>query len=70
MVFVKILVLLAAIFAGVLIIKYRERIVRTIGKAEWAEKYLGTGGTYTMWILIALFFIVLALIWLVGLPGR
>ncbi|OGD56507.1 hypothetical protein A2V71_02390 [Candidatus Berkelbacteria bacterium RBG_13_40_8] len=70
MVFVKILVLIAAIFAGILIIKYRERIVRIFGKAEWAEKYLGMGGTYTMWILIALFFIVLALIWLMGLPGR
>jgi len=68
MVFIKILTLVAAFAAGLMIIRYREPIVRFFGKNEWAEKYLGMGGTYTMWILIALLIIVMALVWLVGAP--
>ena len=68
MVFVKILVLFAAIFFGVLIIIYREKIVRMFGKNSMAEQYLGVGGTYTMWILVGLAVILGALIWLVGFP--
>ena len=68
MVLVKILVLLAAVFVGVLIIVSREKIVRTIGKMSWAEAYLGPGGTYTMWVFIGLGLILIALIWLVGTP--
>ena len=68
MVFIKILVLILAIISAIIIIQKREWIARQFGKAEWAERFLGTGGTYTMWILIALFIIILALVWLVGLP--
>ena len=70
MVFIKILVFIVAILVGIWIISGREKLVRMIGKSSFAEKYLGMGGTYTMWILIGLLVIVLALIWLVGLPGR
>jgi len=69
MVFVKILILIVTVIIAILIIKYREKIVRTIGKNELAERYLGSGGTYTFWILLALFLIFLALVWLVGIPG-
>lgn len=69
MVFVKILVLLVVIFLAIIIIMYRERIVRIVGKNQLAERYLGTGGTYTFWILFSLLLIVMALIWLVGVPG-
>ena len=69
MVLVKILVLITSIFVAVLIIKFREKLVRLIGKNEYAERYLGSGGTYTFWILFAIFIIFIALVWLVGLPG-
>lgn len=66
MVLVKILVLIATIFIAMLIIRYRERIVRMVGKNEFAERYLGNGGTYTFWILFALLLIVIAAVWLIG----
>jgi len=66
MVFVKILVLLATIGLAILILKYKERVVRMVGKNEYAERYLGQGGTYTFWILFAILMIVIATIWLVG----
>lgn len=39
---------------GVLMVKYRERIVRIVGKSDLAEKYLGLGGTYNMWVIIGI----------------
>jgi len=68
MVFIKIIVFFASIFLAIIIIKFREKIVRMIGKNEWAERYLGQGGTYTFWILFALLIIFIALIWMVGTP--
>lgn len=70
MVFIKILVLLATIGLAVLILKYKERVVRMVGKNEYAERYLGQGGTYTFWILLSILLIIIATFWLVGLPGR
>jgi len=53
MLFIKRLIVFILMFVlGVLMVKYRERIVRMIGKSDLAEKYLGIGGTYTMWIFI------------------
>ena len=69
MVFVKILALIASIFLAVIIIHYRYQIVRMVGKNSLAERYLGQGGTYTFWILFAIFIIIIALVWLVGIPG-
>lgn len=43
-----------AVVIAILIMKYTDPIVRLIGKNDLAEKYLGMGGTYTMWKLIAL----------------
>jgi hypothetical protein len=56
----KLLVFIIGSLLGVLILKYRERIVYTIGKSAWAEQKLGMGGTYAMWQLIALGIIVLS----------
>lgn len=54
-----------AIFAlgfvvGLLILKYMDRIVYTVGKNQWAEQKLGTGGTYTVWKLAAIGIMVLS----------
>ncbi|AKM81959.1 TPA: hypothetical protein DD449_05370 [Candidatus Berkelbacteria bacterium] len=66
MVFVKILVWIAVLGGAILIMKYKERVVRMVGKNEMAERYLGPGGTYTFWVLFAILLIVIATVWLVG----
>lgn len=53
MVFVKILVFLLCVGLGILILKYTEPIVRTVGKMDWAERRF-SGGTYTVWKLIGI----------------
>ena len=45
---------------GLLLLKYMDKIVYTLGKNEWAEQKLGTGGTYTVWKLIGIGVIVLS----------
>lgn len=69
MLFIKILALLASIIFAVIIIRYREQIVRIVGKNSYAERYLGQGGTYTFWVIFAISIIFLVLVWLVGIPG-
>ena len=64
MVFVKILVFLVCTGIAILILKYTEPLVRMIGKMDWAERYLGMGGTYTAWKLIAILLIVGSLVYL------
>lgn len=63
MIFLKILILILALAGGLSILKYTELLVRTVGKNEWAEKYLGGGGTYTMWKIIGILIIVVAIIY-------
>lgn len=64
MVIVKILIFLICTGIAILILKYTEPIVRMIGKMDWAERYLGMGGTYTAWKLIAILLIVGSLVYL------
>jgi hypothetical protein len=45
---------------GLLILKYRDRIVYTLGKNQWAEQKLGSGGTYTVWQFIGITIIALS----------
>lgn len=68
MIFLKILTLFASIGICILFIKKRESLVRFFGKTEYAERYLGAGGSYNMWILIGLLIVIFAAIWLVGIP--
>ena len=44
---------LFAIVGSFLLIKYRERVVSFTGKFAWAERYLGSGGTYNLMVIIA-----------------
>ena len=62
----KFFLFLLAVAVGILIMKYTEPIVRTVGINDLAEKYLGAGGTYTMWRLLAILLIVAALVHWVG----
>ena len=59
----KLLVLILAILGCIMVIRYRLQMVEFFGKASWAERYLGSGGSYTMWILIGLIMVILAATW-------
>jgi len=60
----RILVLIAGIAGGVVLIKYSYPLTQFFGHSELAERYLGSGGTYTMWKLLGLLAIFLT-IWYV-----
>jgi hypothetical protein len=65
MVFLRILTFVGSILIGVLILKYTERIVDTVGHSDWADRYLGFGGgggTYTMWKIIGLLVIIVGVV--------
>ncbi len=65
--FLKRFLLLVLFFgAGIFIVYYREKIVRVFGKNSVAEKYLGAGGTYNMWVLIGMIVMLVGLLILLG----
>ncbi|MEX0594611.1 MAG: hypothetical protein WD157_00735 [Patescibacteria group bacterium] len=51
---IKILVLLGGIVGGVLMMRHNYQLVQLFGYAGLAERYLGQGGSYTMWKLLGL----------------
>lgn len=63
---VQILVGLIGIPLGILILVYKERIVFTFGKMDWAEQRLGAGGTYNIWVLIGLGVIIGSFLYMIG----
>ena len=64
--FVRTIVFIAMFAAGVLILKYTEQVVRTVGKSGWAEQHLGMGGTYNMWKIIAIVVMLFGFLYLIG----
>lgn len=54
---------------GVAMIIYREKVVRIFGKNDYAEKYLGAGGTYNMWSIIGMITMFVGLMILMGKMG-
>ena len=66
MFFIRLILFILAWVIGLVIIKYREPITRTIGKNDLAEKYLGAGGTYNMWIIIGALVMIIGLLILLG----
>lgn len=54
---------------GLAMMVYREKIVRMIGKNDYAERYLGAGGTYSMWSIIGIITIFVGLLFLMGKMG-
>ncbi|MCK9272272.1 hypothetical protein M0P65_01885 [Candidatus Gracilibacteria bacterium] len=54
MIFLKIFYGILLFGAGLVIIKYRKTVYDWTGKFVWAEKYLGSGGTVIILILIGL----------------
>lgn len=49
---------------SIVLVVYRERVVRFMGHINWAEQHLGSGGTYTLMILIALFMFIFSLMYM------
>lgn len=66
MLWLKIIVFIICLALGILFLVKTERIVFTVGHNSWAEKYLGGGGTYTMWKLIAILVMILGVMFLWG----
>lgn len=56
------------IVAGMALMKYTFQIVSTFGKIPWAERALGSGfgGTYLMWKLIGVGFIIIGFLTMSG----
>jgi hypothetical protein len=66
LVFTRIMIFIALFALGILMVVYRERIVNTIGKNDIAERYLGMGGTYNMWVIIGIITIIIGTMILLG----
>jgi len=59
----RILVLVGGIIGGILLIRFSYQLTQMIGYNDLAEKYLGSGGTYTMWKLVGLLVIIVSIWW-------
>lgn len=67
----RILVGLIGIPVGYYILRYKDRVVMTVGKMEWAERYLGAGGTYNAWVVIGMAVIAGSFLYMFGVfPGQ
>jgi hypothetical protein len=51
---------------GFLLVKYREKVQRFTGDIGLAEKYFGAGGTFTFYLLVGVFMMVLAILMVTG----
>ncbi len=48
------------VFGGILLIIYHKKVAEIIGfRIGWAERYLGSGGTYTAYIIFGIIAILL-----------
>ena len=54
----KFLFFLVLVAGGMGMVVYSFQIVRTFGHMEWAERYLGSGGSYLAWKLIGMALII------------
>ena len=52
--------------AGFLLVVYREKVKGQTGEVGFAEQYLGSGGTYTFYLLLGIAFFVGGLMWATG----
>lgn len=68
--FAKILYTLIGVGFGLSLIIYTEPIKRFTGSVEFAEKWLGSGGTYNFLKLLGIFLIVFTILWATGTIHR
>lgn len=62
---------LIGVIVGFLLIRYSIAITDMFGKVDWAEQYLrgGLAGTYSLYRLVGLVFIILSLLYMFGAIG-
>ncbi len=58
MVLIKFLILLCSVVIGVSFMKYNYQLTQLFGLNSLAERYLGNGGTYSMWKILGVLVIV------------
>lgn len=66
MILARILVLVLTFAGGLAIIRSAEPIVRNFGTMDWAEKYLGAGGTYSAWKLFGVLVMIFGFLYAIG----
>lgn len=57
---------LLAFFGGLALVVYREKVQRFTGNFAFAEKYLGSGGTYNFYLLLGVFLMITSIIYVTG----
>ncbi len=59
------------VIVGFLVIKYSIQITDTFGRVDWAEQHLrgGLAGTYSLYRLVGVVFIVLSLLYMFNAIG-
>jgi len=62
----KFVVLIIGSLISFLMLKYRAQVKQFIGDVDFAEKYLGSGGTNTLIVILALLIFVLCLMYSTG----
>ena len=62
----RIIVFLLGMPLGILIMIYRNPLKEIIGNVDWAERNLGSGGTYTLIILIGVAVCILTVMYAFG----
>lgn len=60
----KLLISAIGVISGTVILTHSYPLTQLFGHADLAERYLGTAGTYTMWKLLGVILIVVAVIYL------
>ena len=66
----KIFIFLLGFGLGFLLIYYHRWFAGILGRSAMAEKYFGPTGTYTMWKLIGLAFMVLGTLYAFGVVDK
>lgn len=62
----KFLALVLGLPAALLLVRYRREIGDAVGPIDFAERYLGSGGTYNLVLIVALAVFILSLMYALG----
>jgi len=54
---------------GFAVVKYSYSIVNLFGHVPWAERYLGGGGSYTLYKIVGIILMVLGMMYMFNLIG-
>jgi len=62
----RVLIFILGVPLGIAIMIYRYQLKQFTGDIAWAEQYLGSGGTYNLFILIGLVVSILSVMYAFG----